>query len=249
MPPIEVPYFDVDTGEYAVARSKPIPLMVRPTAEVTLDDAPPATGPSDAAGADDASAEKLDPNAPPRLARDLANAGTRALSIGQVLMTPAGAAIAAAPVALYALALLAGARQRRLQRHAGTARRRRAHRRALRRLRRAAAAPEPAAEVSASLRGYTADCLNLPEEGVTTAEAVAVFSRRSSDLEREARDILAACDRAMFAERGSVDREMESGNGHAAISALIDRARTLLADAKAARAETLTSSEDRPDEA
>lgn len=249
VPPIEVPYFDVDSGEYAVARSKPIPLKVRPTAEVTLDDAPPPNGPSGAANANDANEEKLHPNAPPRLARDLANAGTRALSIGQVLMTPAGAAIAAAPVALYALALLAGARQRRLQRHAGTARRRRAHRRALRRLRRASAVPEPAADVSASLRGYAADCLNVPEDGVTTAEAVALFAGRSSELEREAREVLAACDRAMFAERASAEPETESKSGPAATSELIDRARKLLTDAKAARAETLPSSEERPDEA
>jgi len=37
--PIELPYFDVDQGTYAVARTQPIPLTVSPTREVTAHDA------------------------------------------------------------------------------------------------------------------------------------------------------------------------------------------------------------------
>jgi hypothetical protein len=39
IPPIELPYFDPDLGEYAIARSDPIPLLVEPSRIVTADDA------------------------------------------------------------------------------------------------------------------------------------------------------------------------------------------------------------------
>ena len=39
IPPIELPYFDPDLGEYAIARSEPIPLSVEPSRIVTADDA------------------------------------------------------------------------------------------------------------------------------------------------------------------------------------------------------------------
>lgn len=39
IPPVEVPYFDSDAGEYRVAKSKAIPITVRPSRVVTLADA------------------------------------------------------------------------------------------------------------------------------------------------------------------------------------------------------------------
>ena len=39
IPPIELPYFDPDLGEYAITRSEPIPLTVEPSRIVTADDA------------------------------------------------------------------------------------------------------------------------------------------------------------------------------------------------------------------
>ena len=39
IPPVELPYFDPDLGEYAIARSAPLPLSVEPSRLVTADDA------------------------------------------------------------------------------------------------------------------------------------------------------------------------------------------------------------------
>lgn len=50
LPPVELPYFDTEVGEYRTARSEPIPLIVHPTRQVTAQDAvsaasPPGSGP------------------------------------------------------------------------------------------------------------------------------------------------------------------------------------------------------------
>lgn len=47
IPPIRLPYFDAETGKYEVARSEPIPLVVKPTKVVTVKD---AEGASDSPG-------------------------------------------------------------------------------------------------------------------------------------------------------------------------------------------------------
>lgn len=44
IPPVELPYFDSDAGAYRIAASDPIPIEVRPSRIVTLDDAVVTTG-------------------------------------------------------------------------------------------------------------------------------------------------------------------------------------------------------------
>lgn len=77
VPPVELPYFDSDAGSYQIAASKPIPIEVRPSRIVTLDDAVVSSG------------------LVPPLAREALGtpkAGLWAIAPEQVLAAPAGEA-------------------------------------------------------------------------------------------------------------------------------------------------------------
>lgn len=130
IPPIALPFFDPVDGEYHVARSRPIPLRVRPVREVTVADAVIASGPVSI------SREPLTPTAPALWAIDrgssvLADAGP--LDTG-ILTRPTVLATLAAPPCVFAISacLVAAGRRTRDE----SARRRRnalpAARRALR---------------------------------------------------------------------------------------------------------------------
>lgn len=236
VPPIEIPYFDVARGEYAVARSKPIPLLVRQTNEVTLEDLPAGAGPAPSAtdsGGQGARASDLE--TPPGIEVGVARRGMASISLSQALTTRMGAAVAVGPLGAYGVALLAGAVRRRRARDPGGVRRRRAYRRAMGRLRRAERSGRVEAEVSAAIRGYAADCLNVAEDGMTSGDALRVFAARSPEVGERAQGLLWACDRAMFASGevvGAAGAGKAPGRGTVERGDMVTEGRGLLLAAK-----------------
>jgi hypothetical protein len=191
IPAVELPYFNVETGAYGVARSAPIPLKVAPTTEVSLgpdgSEAPAARAPEQGVGG----------FAP--IERSVAVLTEGTTSVLGVLRSP----VVVAVVALPALAYLASAgvlvARRRAQRDPAGRRRRSAARRARRRLARAGDDP---ARIGTALRGYVADRFGFPEAGATAAECAQRLSDTGIPGAGEYGAALERCDAALYGGGG-----------------------------------------------
>lgn len=189
IPPIELPYFDTELGEYRVARSNPIPLSVRATREVTA---------ADAVGSGSAVAPIA------RTALDSGNGGVRAIFTSPTALasqrapvldrmtSPVWIAVGATPPAAY-LALV-GVVALRKRDDASAIRRRRAQRRALARL-----SGDGAAD---ALRGYLADRFDEEEDTLTAWDGRELLAPIDSALADEAYDLLAASEAGRFGGEG-----------------------------------------------
>jgi hypothetical protein len=195
IPPIELPYFDTELGEYRVARSNPIPLTVRATREVTA---------ADAIGGGGVAAPIA------RTALDTGSGGVRAIFTSPAALasqrapvldrmsSPAWIAVGATPPAAYlALAAFLAIRKRE---DASAARRRQAQRRALSRL-----AGEGAAH---ALRGYLADHFDAEEDTLTAWDGRESLAPIDAALAEEAYELLAASEAGRFGGEGrEIDAE------------------------------------------
>jgi hypothetical protein len=210
IPPIELPYFDVAKGEYAVAKSNAIPLNVTPTTEVTLK------------GMEDKPAESTAPEQPGGLAPMIRTTDVLAdqrFDFLRALESPGWIAVLGAPVAVYALAGLVVGVRRRALRDPAAVRRRRALLRAKRRLRQASrlsalngpgALAAAANAASGAVRGYIADMLGAPDGSQTSGELIArlraekgtgATAEPGTPIDQGA-ELLEKCDAVLFAGAG-----------------------------------------------
>lgn len=155
IPPIEYPYFDPDAERFVIARSKPVPLTVRPVAEVTPPDMSGLTRlPAPSPGA----LEALDG------LHDIETSENALLARGSTVSSRMILAAAGGPGVL--VLLVWGGRTAVARRSADPLRRRRqqAHRTARRRLAETRTAPphELGSRIVAALTGYLADRLGEP---------------------------------------------------------------------------------------
>ncbi len=227
VPPIEIPYFDTTRGEYVVARSSAIPLIVQPTVEVTLDDDGAQAG-ANAITQGTSKQDGVDTNGPPRIDREVDGPAWAGRLLSQGLATPTGAAAAMIPIGVYGLAVLVGVQRERRERDPSGLRRRLALRRAAKRLRRISDRDRPEAAVSEALRGLAADYAGVNESGMTTRDADRVFAAHFPAVRENASRILVACDRAMFSP-ARFEAGQPHGAGVAATSLIGDAAKVLAA--------------------
>jgi hypothetical protein len=199
IPPVELSYFDAEAGAYRTARSKAIPLTVRPTREVTAADieglaAAPAAG----------ELESLHRGIAHNY-EDVDALRDQRIGLGTLVARPVWTVALFGPMLVYvALALLLTAKRRAEGDVAGR-RRRRALARARAMLR--GGDPGGAGDVaSLALRTYVADMLDRPSEGMTSDDAVRLLSERGLPQAGAVRDLLGRCDAARYAG-------LESGDG------------------------------------
>ncbi len=209
IPPIQVPYFDVASGAYGIAKSRPIPLTVHPTTEVTLEGDTQGVSKEQASGQRRGGAGGLAPIITSPAALGGRDAG---FDLASALRGPIGIGAVAVPPGLYLLTAAAVFVHRRAARDPPSPARRR--RRALARARsrlRAAAKVHPAvgrgadprhtsaSAVSAAVRGYIADVLALPEAGLTGTQGAAMLQKRGVPSAGDAEQLLGRCDAHLFA--------------------------------------------------
>jgi len=108
IPAIELPYFDPERGEYIIARSAPIPIVVEETAEVTLEDAFGGDGVGPVGERVRTRTGGLAHNYEGKGA--LADQG---FNLDEMVFSARGAALMAAPAGVFALAAIGGAIRRR----------------------------------------------------------------------------------------------------------------------------------------
>lgn len=199
IPAIEFPYFDPESGLYATAMSREIPLEVEATRQVTLDDA--VMAPAEAGGPIDFRPSLED--AQPGL---LANATGPALLVNETT-DPTGhvppailIALLAGPVALCAgVAILTWTRQpafRAWRRRSGAAAR------AQRRIRQAGT---DSAAISLAIRRYVGDRFDYTGEALTDADCRRLVTNAGSNQGDEIATVLRECERARFSTGATAD--------------------------------------------
>lgn len=193
VPPIEIPYFDPRSGEYAVARSGAIKLSVAPTRVVTTGDAVAAPGTT----------------TPPQRVEDrtggiAANIESPAVLADQrfdaakSLRSPVVVAVVAGSPAVYAATLLITVLRRRSTRGVAARRAKLALATARAGLRAAVGVDAPAA-ISRAITGYVADRFNLPPEGMTPRDCHEHLKALDEERSSKLLTILERCDAARFA--------------------------------------------------
>ncbi len=198
IPPVEVPYFDTQSGQYAVASTEAIPLKVRPTRIVTAGDAQGAA-PAGAVGSDveDASGG---------IAHNFGAAEClvdQRFNLLAALQSPRWITALGAPPALYFAALLAGAWRRRGQGDQAARRRRRALAAARRALADSSTGDSPVARAGRAVRQFIADRFDRPAAGLTTADCVECVGKVDPALAQRLHDLLDQCDAARYSGTSS----------------------------------------------
>lgn len=196
IPPIELPYFDTQTGRYQIARSEPIPVRVRETRVVTAADAEGKVGA---------------PEAPTGLALEEWRSGIRFNYEGSALLrnqgfdlalaftSPAGLATVALPPLIYAGAAGAVFLRRRAAMNGPADRRRRAASRARAALDRIdGSAVDVARGVSAALRDYVAAKCDRSGQALTGAECADLIRATSAEKADEFASLIGRCDAALY---------------------------------------------------
>jgi hypothetical protein len=192
LPPFAIPYFDPRTGTYMRAESPAIHLQVNPGRALPL--AAPETEPATLTTL----AEDLRYLKPDRAQLDnAANLAASPLFLGAQFV----------PLLAVASAFLLRRRRLRLDRNPALARRLRANKKSrgfLREAKAAVRAGDTAAVCERSgraLLSYVADRFTLPEQGMTTADALAALHGAgvSDELVAETGSALGDCDRARYA--------------------------------------------------
>jgi len=193
IPPIELPYFNVETGRYEVARSEAIPLKVRPTRTVTAADGVGVVGaPANGSAALESNAEGISHNfTGPEALVD------QRFGLRDAVLSPAGVGALVAPPVLYAgVSVLVLARRRSSN---GSASRRR--QRALATARgvlRSEGASGAAGAVARAVRVYVGHRSGRSPEGLTISECADALAGAGPDLQGRVRELLTRCDAAVY---------------------------------------------------
>ncbi|HBS28962.1 MAG TPA: hypothetical protein DEB06_05825 [Phycisphaerales bacterium] len=224
IPPIELPYFNVETGRFEVARSDAIPLRVRPTRTVTTADGFGAVGEAPApSGVLESNSEGIAHNfTGPDALHD------QRFSLARSVLSPVGVATVVAPPALYAgLGVIALVRR---SSQSGSDRRRRS--RALVTARGALSQPSdaPAAAVSRALRLYAGLRTGRNPDGLTAQECADAFAPAGESLQSRARELLARCDASEYGGASSSSGGGGGGGGGVIDERSIDEASRLLGE-------------------
>ena len=196
-PILALPYFDPELGEYRTARSRPIPLRIRPTNVVTAEDA--EFGPSPAARRRlGAGPPGLLANAPAGIALSPAAPALALTKMAPIL----GAALLAPPAACAAIVVVRRRRER-TDRHST-----RSALRAARRRLRHGEGPESAAEAVQTYMGLR---LAMTPGAVVTEDAASAID--DPDLSDRVRTLLRDCDAARYRAGAIADRSLRDRAG------------------------------------
>lgn len=204
IPPIEFAYFDSETGEYAVARSEPIPVLVGVVEQLDAADLDIAAQPPPDQGVTLEARDGLRGNKT-REAELLATAPT-------VTITQVALATLVPPVAF--LGLLGISALTRSGRDVAIKRRRSALRNAERCIQDALANNRSPGElhsaIQAALAGYLADRLNEPPARFLGPAGVALLRERgiSAELTQQWSDVTQRCEQAAYAAGGQSDADL-----------------------------------------
>lgn len=208
IPPIPFSFFDPTKGRFATARSRPIPLKVRPAERLALTDSSPGGGSVAVLTPLVESTEGL-------LANDTdvdAILADQSPEAGPLIW----AVLAAMPL-IYGVLWVVQSRSARLRDNVALRRRSRALSQARRALDQGRST-DPAT-IRAALLGYIADCRNVPAAGLTRPEAVRLVSERvDSDATVAALDDLL----------GSLEVAEYAGDDSAALDGAAGRALELI---------------------
>lgn len=220
IPPIEIPYFDTASGEYAVASTNAIPLSVRPTRIVTAGDAVGAA-PGGPLGTDVESAKGgIEHNF--SAAESLVD---QRFVLAEALESPIWfAALAGPPVLYFGAAFMLMWRKRGRADEAGR-RQRRALAVAKRSLGETQANESQADRVGRAVRQYMADRFDRPAAGMTTADCVQLLEPIDASLAERLDQILRECDAARYGGAGAAPGDDLQAKAQALL-AEIDRAAT-----------------------
>lgn len=222
VPPIELNFFDPDSGTYQTARSQPIPITVKPSDSVLLDDEEPPT--------ESAHSQVFSPSSQVR-AGPFAFTGHR-FDPASAIRSPLSLIALAGPPTLLLIGLAGrGVASRRARTHA-LRRRRRAVREAHRQLNRSSRAPADAVatahSTAAALTNLAADWFDRPRRTLTTPEAFTLLSRASHPAAAALAPVLAECDRVRFGTESAQRTSIPPAE-----TDLVTRARTALTAAGA----------------
>jgi hypothetical protein len=191
-----LPYFDVVTGKYGVARSKPIPIKVKPTTEVGL---PADMG--DVGSRPEAKDESVGGLAPIVRSSEVLTQGS--FDLMKSLRSPLAIGVLGAPALVYLGSVGVVALRRQSEKDPARRRRRAAPGRARRRLARAGRKSGGPNEIGAALRGFVADWFDVPEAGITSAECVAMLQEAGIESAAKFGEVLERCDSALFGGSGA----------------------------------------------
>jgi len=223
IPAIEIPYFDPGDAKYKLARSEPLPLLVRPTREITAAD---AVGSGRALPLPLTPATSLDSASPGLVANAqgawvLADEGG---GLAEAVRSPLVAGVLIAPpLAFLGATVLRVRRERATREDAVIAHARREAVAALR------SGSTPAPQLAASLRRYAGAVLRMNPDAVTpidcaggsdSAGAGSRAPRQAPELAAIS-DVLGACDAARF---GNIPEDL-GGLAVRALAALEGRAK------------------------
>ncbi len=216
IPSIEYPYFDPDAERFVIARSKPIPLTVRPAAEAS----PQEVGRARVSGPaiDPAALQALDG------LHDIETSEAALLANRDSVSQWAVTALMVVPPAVFGLSWAGIAYVRRRTADPARQRRQAALPAARRRITRARSlAPrDQAREVAAALVGYLADRLNEPPGRFTATES-AIFLRQRSLPPRIVEQwaaVVDRCEQAAFAGSSLPDGDSLCSQALACLRAL-----------------------------
>lgn len=210
VPPVELSYFDPVEEKYRTAKSNRLPLKVSPSAAVSLGsleglaeeeeqairaDDPDAARPTRSGEPSIERVEGLFPPIGPAIA---AQSSPEPVRLERLAAAAAG--LVAVPTVLWCIGSVLAGRTRAAKCDPAAWRRRGALRRAERELGRNRA--NDASQASAAMRGFIADWFDLPEDAVTTGDAVAAVRSLDPVLAARTRAILESCDRQLFGSEG-----------------------------------------------
>lgn len=202
IPPIELPYFDTQSGAYATAMSPPVPIRVSRARVVTAADAisGSAGGPTGEAVLSAAPGIRHNYVSPDALADQ------RFSLVGMATSPGVLAAIAAPPAAFACASLLVLMRSRRATRNRD--RRRTAATDARRTLTNPQSLqdPDPLGLLARTLQTFVADLFERPSASLTPAECAELVTPLDPEAAERLRAILTSCDAARFAGSDSDDQ-------------------------------------------
>jgi len=207
VPSLELPYFDSGEGKYAVARTDPIPLVVRETKVVTARDAEgldPVASKTELEAWSEGIAHSYD---------DLSVLESHEYGLWTIVVEPAWIAAAWGPQAVYLVLMIAVKIHR--KRHADPAalRTRKAFgelRRALKAVR-SAGRDDACGEVLAAVREYLGAKCGLEPGAVTFADVRPLLGERgaSQELLGRLRALFDSCETARYSGGNSADKDTD----------------------------------------
>lgn len=209
VPPIEYPYFDPQTGTYALARSNPVPLMVTAGEQLAASDVNVAAPKDESArGVEAIDGLRGNQTNPDRLLATTWN-----------VTLPKLAVVLTAPPALVLGWFGYGAFVRTRGRDPKKRRRQMALSNALRRLDAVATSTAPAGEIEAAIANYFADRLGEPPARFVGNAAIELLRAHNAppDVQEQLAALLRQCDEAAYA-----------GSSQSAAESLLQQARACL---------------------